>query len=180
MEFLDRIRKSEKKVPLSKAVIHTVHILCAGLAIGFVIKLLDLYTVWLGDLFSQTSVWFFLCTLIAVHSATAKRAAVNVFCFCAGMLLTYYITAELTQSSYSLTFVYGWAIFSLFSPLMGFCVWYAKGKSPISKLLSATVILVMLAAAFVLFDKIRIADLIFAVFTGVVLFWPMKPKRSKA
>ena len=72
------------------------------------IKLLDIYTTNLGNIFSQVSVWIFLCTLISVYSNSAIRAAVNVFGFCMGMLLTYYITAEMTASVYSLTFVYGW------------------------------------------------------------------------
>ena len=138
---------------------------------GALIKLLDIYTTNLGNIFSQVSVWIFLCTLISVYSNSAIRAAVNEFGFCMGMLLTYYITAEMTASVYSLTFVYGWTIFALFSPLMGFCVWYSKGKSWVSRDnlywnyysnacgFNRTVLI-----------KSEYPDILFAVLTGFILF----------
>lgn len=131
--------------------------------------MLDIYTTNLGNIFSQMSVWIFLCTVIAVLSSTPFRAAVNVFLFCIGMLVTYYITAELTSSVYSTLFIYGWTVFALLSPALGFCTWYAKGKGFLSKSIVAGIILVMLAAAVILFDKIRVADIVFAVLTGFVL-----------
>ena len=105
MSLFSYIRKSRKPLPLSKAIIHTAIITCFGLITGALIKLLDIYTTNLGNIFSQVSVWIFICTLISVYSNSALRAAVNVFGFCMGMLLTYYITAEMTASVYSLTFV---------------------------------------------------------------------------
>lgn len=170
MNILDHIRKSGQKIPLSKAVIHTVIITCLGIVIGVLIKLFDIYTTNLGNIFSQVSVWFFLCTLISIYSSTAMRAAANVFCFCIGMLLAYYTTAEMTASIYSHSIAYGWAVFALLSPAMGFSVWYAKGKSWISKIISIGIIIATLLTAIILFDKIRISDILFAVLTGFVLF----------
>lgn len=170
MVLLNGVRKADRQISFSKAICHTVLISCTGLVLGVIIKLLDIYTTNLGNIFSQMSVWIFLCTLIAIYSSTAKRAAVNVFGFCAGMLITYYIAAELTASVYSTSFIYGWAIFALFSPLMGFIVWYAKGEAWISKIISVCIIVVMLAAAIALFDKIRITDIAFAILTSVFLF----------
>ena len=169
MELLNRIRKPNRKTPLFKAVVHTALLFCLGLIVGAIIKLLDIYTTNLGNIFSQMSVWVFLCTLISIYSSTAGRGAVNVFCFCFGMLSAYYVTAEMTESVYSHIFVYGWAVFALFSPLMGFCVWYAKGKSWISKIITAGIIILTLAAAIVLFDKIRISDIGFVILTGLAL-----------
>ena len=116
------------------------------------------------------SVWIFICTLISVYSNSAVRAAVNVFGFCIGMLLTYYITAEMTASVYSPIIAYGWTVFAFLCPLMGFLVWYTKGKSWVSKMISIGIIIVMLVAAVVLFDKIRISDILFAGLTGFILF----------
>lgn len=169
MNLLNHIRKPERKIPFSKAFTHTILLVCFGLIMGIIIKLFDMYTTNLGDIFSEISVWIFLCTLISIYSSTAKRAAVNVPGFCAGMLFSYYVTAEITASIYSLSFVYGWTIFALFSPLMGFCVWYAKGEKIISKMIAVGAIIVMLVAAIVLFDKIRVSDIIFATLTGLFL-----------
>ena len=162
-------RTLDRTTPFAKALLHTGLTAVAGILFGIAAKLLDIYISNLGDIFSQMSVWIFLCTLLAVYSSTPKRETINVFSFCAGMLAAYYLTAELTASVYSATFVYGWAVFALFSPAMGFIVWHAKGKGLLSKGIVAVVILVMLAASAVLFDKIRAADIVFAVLTGFVL-----------
>jgi len=143
---------------------NTPVILCAGLFAGVISKLLDIYTVYLGDIFSRMSVWIFICTLISVNSVSAKRAAVNVFCFCEGMLGTYYVTAMITKSVCSPVFAFGWGIFALFSPLMGVLIRCAKGKAVVSAGAAA----VTLLAAAVLFDRIR-PDIVLAVLTGAVL-----------
>lgn len=170
MKWLNHIRKPEQKIPISKAFLYTTLLFCLGLIIGAIAKLFDIYTTNLGNVFSQISVWVFICTSISIYSGTAKRAAANVLCFCLGMLLAYYITAEMTSSVYSYIFIYGWTIFALFSPVMGFCVWYAKGKHWISTVISIGIIVTMLIAAIVLFDKLRISDILFTLLTGFILF----------
>ncbi len=164
-----RIRRPQKRIPLNRAVIYSMGIMACGLITGVGVKLMDIYTVHLGNIFSQMSVWIFLCSALAVYSSTPRRAAVNVFLFCAGMLLTYYLTAEGMHSPYSMTFVYGWSVFSLFSPVLAFFTWYAKGKGTVSRLLTAGIVVVLLVLAVLLFDRIRISDLIFAVLTAVIL-----------
>lgn len=164
-----RIRRPQKRIPLNRAVIYSMGIMACGLITGVGVKLMDIYTAHLGNIFSQMSVWIFLCSVLAVYSSTPRRAAVNVFLFCAGMLLTYYLTAEGMHSPYSMTFVYGWSVFSLFSPVLAFFTWYAKGKGTVSRLLTAGIVVVLLVLAVLLFDRIRISDLVFAVLTAVIL-----------
>ena len=169
MNFLDKIRIPNTKVPFSKALLHAVQIAGIGIWLGVVSKLLDIYTSNLGNIFSQMSVWIFICTVISVWSSTPCRAAVNVFSFCIGMLTAYYITAEVTASVYSIRFLYGWAGLAFVSPSLGFCVWYTKGRRRLSKIIVAGIISVMLTIAVILFDKIRVADIIFALLTAFVL-----------
>lgn len=152
----------------------------AGLIFGVAAKLFDLYTPTLGDIFSQMSVWIFLGTVITVFSSTPWRAGANVFFFCVAMLFAYYLTAELMSSAYSMTLVCGWTVFAFFSPVLAFCTWYAKGKGILSKVIGVGIIFVMLIAAVVLFDKIRPADLLFAILTGIVLFTRRRPKSASA
>lgn len=167
--MLERIRRPQKRIPLNRAVIYSMGIMACGLITGVGVKLMDIYTVHLGNIFSQMSVWIFICSALAVYSSTPRRAAVNVFLFCAGMLLTYYLTAEGMHSPYSMTFVYGWSVFSLFSPVLAFFTWYAKGKGAVSRLLTAGIVVVLLVMAVLLFDRIRISDLVFAVLTAAIL-----------
>lgn len=166
----NNIRKPNKEISISKALLHTGLIAVAGMVLGVAAKLLDIYTSYLGNLFSQMSVWIFLCTLLAAYSSTPVRAAANVLFFCIGMLGTYYLTAELTASVYSALFLHGWAVFALCSPIMGFCAWYAKGNGLLAKIIAVSIILVLLVAAVVLFDRIRISDMVFVLLIGIVLF----------
>lgn len=94
-----------------------VVMLLVGAVLGIVSKLLDIHTQNLGNIFSQMSIWILLGTLIAIFSKTKDKAALNVFVFCIGMLITYYVTAELTNSVYGMTFIYGWVAFSICSPV---------------------------------------------------------------
>ena len=87
MGLFDHIRKSGKPLPLSKAIIHTAIITCFGLITGALIKLLDIYTTNLGNIFSQVSVWIFICTLISVYSNSALSTEVDVVGMCCGMLM---------------------------------------------------------------------------------------------
>lgn len=116
------------KTALSEAAVHTALIVACGALLGMPAKLWDIYTVDLGDVFSQMSVWIFLCTVIAVQSSTSRRAAVNVFGFCMAMPATYYLTAGWTKSVYSAAFARGRTRFALLSPLFAFFSWYAKEK----------------------------------------------------
>lgn len=168
--LLTGIRTPQQKIPLAKALFHTIWIAGTGLLLGVIIKLLDLYTTHLGNLFSQMSIWIFLCALIAVYSSTPLRAGVNVFTFCFGMLAAYYSTAVLTASVYSGLMIRGWAVFALFTPLMAFYAWYAKGSGWLSKMIAITILIAMPATAIFLFDRIGLADLILPVILGIVLF----------
>ena len=167
--LLQQIRVPNGQVPLQRMLLHSLGIAAAGLVTGAAIKLLDIYTTNLGNIFSRLSVWILICSAIAGHSATPKRAAVNVFLFCAGMLATYYLTAEWTRSPYSFSFIYGWAAFSLCSPVFAFFTWYARGTGIPAKLLTAGIIVALLIAAAVLFDGIKASDWIIAILTVAVL-----------
>lgn len=176
--FLNRIRKP-KGVNLKKAVLNTVLISAAGLMSGFVIKLLDIYTENLGEIFSKISVWVLICAVISVYSASPKRASLNVFLYCVGMLLTYYLSAELLNRYYSMTFVYGWAVFSALTPVFAFFTWYAKGKGIFSKLIAAAVIFFMLSATVLMFS-LNLSDIIFTAVTLAILLLPDKKVKEKS
>ena len=111
-----------------------VLIFVMGGAFGVLSKILDIYTQNLGNIFSQMSIWILLGSLIAIFSKTKGKAALNVFVFCIGMLITYYITAELTNSVYGLTFIYGWAAFSVCSPVFALLTWMTKEKELLARL----------------------------------------------
>lgn len=99
-----------------------------GLVTGFLVKMLDIHCyaqhfgVSLSDIFSQAGVWVVIGVAISLYSRDNRTAMANIFLFCAGMLLTYYITAEVTNSIYGWSFIKAWAAFACLSPLMAFLV----------------------------------------------------------
>lgn len=110
---------------------HTLAFAAAGLAAGAAIKVLDVSTSNAANVFSQLTVWVLVCTAIAVLSESPpRRASLNVFLFCAGMLSTYYLAAEVLGTPYSLAFAMGWLALSLLSPLFAHLVWAARAPAP--------------------------------------------------
>lgn len=130
-----------------------------GAVLGVASKLLDIHTSNLGNIFSQMSIWILLGTLIAIFSRTKGKAALNVFVFCIGMLITYYITAELTNSVYSMTFIYGWAAFSVCSPVFAWFTWMTKEKGVLGKIISFGILVVTLTISMIVFDGPRVYDI---------------------
>ena len=92
--------------------------LCFGLLMGIIARLLDIYTTNLGEIFSQMASWILMGTLISVYSRTAREAMLDVLCFCMGMMLTYYVVAALSHGVFAKEFIIGWTLFALFSPVM--------------------------------------------------------------
>lgn len=159
------------RAPKRGRYVHALFSLAAGLAAGAAVRLLDIYTTNLGNIFSELSVWILLCTALAVFSANPGLAAAKVFLFCTGMLASYYLAAELTGGVYSMTFVYGWTVVAIISPFAAYAAWYARGHGAAANVLSAGIIAVMLVGEFVLFDRLRVFDIICAVLCAIVLFY---------
>ena len=116
------------KASVKKIVFPPLVMAALGLLTGFLVKMMDIhfyaqhFGVSLSDIFSQAGVWVVIGVTISLYSPDNPRAMVNIFLFCAGMLLTYYVTAEVTGSIYGWSFIKGWAVFACLSPFMAFLV----------------------------------------------------------
>ncbi len=142
-----------------------------GAVLGIASKLLDIYTTNIGNMFSELSIWILFGVLISIYSINSKRASANVFSFCFAMIITYYITAIITNSVYSKTFIYGWSIFTLFSPLFAYITWYSKEKNIVSKIISIGIIIITILASFIIFDGLRVYDYIIILILIYFLFF---------
>lgn len=107
--------------------------LLAGLLLGIAARLFDIYFQNLGEIFSQMAIWILLGTGFAIYSPTKKAAMGNIFPFCMGMLAAYYVTAAITHGVYSRTFIIGWTLFALPSPVIAYFAWMAKEPGAFSK-----------------------------------------------
>lgn len=93
-----------------------------------------------------------------------------MFVFCIGMLITYYITAELTNSVYGMTFIYGWAAFSVCSPVFAWFTWMTKEKGVLGKIVSFGILLVTLTVSVVVFEGPRVYDIVIMLVQAYFLF----------
>lgn len=131
-----------------------------GLLLGAISRLLDIYTTNLGNIFSEMSIWILFGVIISIYSTNKKDAMVNMLLFCIGMLLTYYFTAYITKGIYSNSYIIGWTIFALCSPIFAYFTWMTKEKGNFPKIISIGIILVSVLSSIILFDKLRIYDYI--------------------
>ena len=145
---------------MSKKILNPLSMLCFGLIIGVISRLLDIYTTNLGEIFSQMAIWIFMGTLTSICSKTAREAIFNVLPFCLGMLLTYYVVAALNHGEYSKVFIIGWTIFALCSPIMAYFAWLTKERGIFPKIVSLGIVAVSVLSSILLFDRLRIYDLI--------------------
>lgn len=131
-----------------------------GLLLEAISRLLDIYITNLGNIFSEMSIWILFGIIISIYSTNKKDAMVNMLLFCIGMLLTYYFTVYITKGVYSNSYIIGWTIFALCSPIFAYFTWMTKEKGILSKIISIGIILVSVLSSIILFDKLRISDYI--------------------
>ena len=143
---------------MKEKVLNPIMMFIIGLILGIISRLLDIFTQNLGNIFSQMAIWILFGVLISIYSKTKKMAMMNIFPFCIGMLITYYIVAIITHGVYSRSFIIGWTIFALCSPMFAFFTWMAKEKGIIPKIISIGIIIVCVLSSIILFDKLRIYD----------------------
>ena len=156
---------------MRKVLLNPIGMLFAGLLLGAISRLLDIYTSNLGNIFSQMAVWILLGTLIAVYSSSPKRAALNILPFCLGMLAAYYAAAILTKGVYGRMFILGWTGFALCSPVLAFFAWMSKAKGIFPKLIGAGIVLVSVLSSLLLFDGFRVYDVVIDGLLVYVLFF---------
>lgn len=144
-------------------------ILLLGAALGALGKWSEGYVPWLSNLTSGIPLWILLATTAALYSRTAKRAALNVLLLLGGMAGAYYLTTELTGGVWGRNYLIGWGAAALLSPLPGYLVWFAKGRSRRAWLLSLGVVAVQIALVLVLFRTVRIFDIVMILLTAAVL-----------
>lgn len=133
---------------------------CIGLILGVISRLLDIYTQNLGNIFSEMAIWILMGTLISIYSESKKKAMFNVFPFCIGMLITYYVATKITKGVYSNIFIIGWTVFAFCSPLFAYFTWMTKENGIFPKIISIGIVLVSILSSIILFDRLRIYDFI--------------------
>ena len=154
-----------------KRLLTPLSMLIAGLVLGAAARLFDIYCQTLGEIFSQMAVWILLGTLIAIYSPTRKAAMLNILPFCIGMLLTYYATAMITRGVYSWSFILGWTVFALLSQVQACLAWTTKQRGALAKIIGAGIVLASVLSSVLLFDHLRVYDLIIDGLLAYLIFF---------
>lgn len=161
---------------MKKYILNPISLFFIGAILGIISKLLDilfvgnLFMMTLGYMFSDLPIWVLLGILISIYSDTRKKAMINIFPFCIGMLISYYVTAELTNAVYSWNFIKGWTIFSCLSPLFAYFTWKTKEEGLFAKFISIGLILVTIIGNYILVRTFTIPDLIIIPIIAYFLF----------
>ena len=151
---------------MKKYILNPISLFFLGAILGIISKLLDilfvgnLFMMTLGYMFSDLPIWVLLGILISIYSDTRKKAMINIFPFCIGMLISYYVTAELTNAVYSWNFIKVWTIFSCLSTLFAYFTWKTKEEVLFAKFISIGLILVTIIGNYILVRTFTIPDLI--------------------
>ncbi len=143
-----------------KKVLNPVGMFVIGLLLGIISRLFDIYFQNLGNMFSQMSIWILFGVIISIYSSSKKQAMLNILPFCLGMLITYYFVAFITKGVYSTSYIIGWTIFALLSPIFAYFTWLSKEKGIFSKIISVGIVMVSILSSIILFDRLRIYDFI--------------------
>lgn len=156
---------------MKKYILNPVSMFIIGIILGVISRLFDMYTQNLGNILSEMAIWILFGVLISIYSSSKKKAMLNIFLFCIGMLLAYYFVAIITNGVYNKTIIIGWTIFALFSPILAYFTWMTKEKGVFPKLISISIVIVSILSSIVLFDKLRIYDFIINVILVYYLFF---------
>lgn len=139
-------------------IVSKVKLFSFGLLFGIIIRLFDIYTQVLGNIFSSISVFILIGVLIVLKSKTRKDAMLNVFLFFIAMLITYYLTAMITHGVYGKQFIIGWEIVAFLSPILAYFTYFIKNNRTISKIIKIGIILLTIIVSIKLFDKLYFYD----------------------
>ena len=151
-----------------KKILNPFMMFIIGLILGVISRLLDIYTQNLGNIFSELAIWILFGVLISINSETKKKAMLNIFPFCIGMLITYYFVAYITKGVYNNIFIIGWTIFAVCSPIFAYFTWMTKEKGLLPKIISIGIILVSVLSSIVLFDGLRVYDFLI---NGIMFYY---------
>lgn len=160
---------------MSRAIVNPAVLFVLGVISGALSKIFDLYTVYLGTVFSEITVWLLFGVLISIYSTTKKKAMLNVFLFLIGMLIAYYIVAEMTDSVYGLDFIKFWVVIAFLSPVPAYFCWMAKGKGAVGKIISIGIMVISILSG-ILVQEIEAHDIII---NGILAYHLFLRKRNK-
>lgn len=181
-----------KHLDRKRVVIITICVFAIGIVLGIFSKWLDNLaldnTIWwhrplevldLRNFFSDIAIWLLAALVIAVFSASALQAALNVFAFFVGMCAAYHLYTILFSGFNPASYMMIWYGITLVSPVLAVFCWYAKGSHAVSVILDIVIFAVFSLSCFGvgLFYVSLKGALYLPVFVGAVIVLYRSPKQ---
>lgn len=159
-KYLEKIRKPNTEISLKIKIIVSIGVVVFGFALGVLQKILDslainelpllLQQIDLTNYFGRLAVWILLGTVISVYASSPLRAGINAFLFFISMVSGYYLYCRFVLGFLPKRYMLIWIAFSFASFFLAYICWYAKGEGVPSLIISAGIIGVLFAQAFLL------------------------------
>ena len=149
-----------------------------GVVSGISARYFDGNTQVLADLFSELSIWVLICTVIVLFCENRKLACLDVFLYCLGMNIGYYIYMSTVDNMMFKQYIIFWILVAGISPVLAFIVWVAPKPGWRGLLVSGGIVLFVLVNPFVLFGGPEIYDLIIAAILVFILYKFRRRKRN--
>lgn len=153
---------------MKKYILNPISMFIIGIILGMISRIFDMYTQNLGNILSEMAIWILFGAIISIYSNSKRKAMINIFLFCIGMLLSYYFVAVITNGVYNKTIIIGWFIFAFISPIFAYFTWMTKEKGIFPKVISISIIIVSILSSILLFDRLRIYDYII---NGLLIYY---------
>ncbi|MBQ6559215.1 MAG: hypothetical protein IJL85_00095 [Erysipelotrichaceae bacterium] len=177
----------EKNITVQKTG-RTILIVIFGIVMGIGSKMLDetavnelpvlLQMLDITNFLGRFGIWIFIAVCISVYSDSARRAALNVFVFFAGMVSSYYLYSALVAGFFPLHYAMIWFGFTIASPFLACICWHARDESKLGIIISAVILGVLFSQAVLLFQGIRIAHVL-ELILWLMSLWVLKREKKE-
>jgi hypothetical protein len=178
----ENTRASEQSSPEAGQVVQKVILMfIVGAFLGAVAKYSDtipsnnstlLFFNYLGDITTRLGIWILIASLIATWSINPRIAALKVFAFFSGLLLTYYLSSMVLFGFFPTYYFLSWSMIALFSPLAAYLVWFSRGQGWIAALAAGAPIAMLLSQGYPFIYTLSIMpafDLLAAIALFIIL-----------
>ena len=159
-QYLENIRKPNTEISRQTKIVVTVGVVLLGFALGIFQKWLDSMAVNelpllfqqldITNYFGRPAVWILLGTVLAIYASSPIRAGINAFLCFFSMVTGYYLYCHFVLGFLPRAYMLIWVAVSFASFFLAYICWYAKGEGACALLISAGILGVLLAQAFLL------------------------------
>lgn len=133
----------------------------------------------IGQLLSELPFWVFIGCVIAYYSRTSNAAALHLFLFFTGMLISYYIYSAILFGFLPIQQLIKWAILAAGSALGGYIVWYAGKKGWPAALCAAMPIGYLISQGYPVYYTYAIKDMAALVMAAALYVMLPRSKSQK-